>query len=88
MHGNLAAHLGDAFPDACEADAALAFFDGFGGLSPVEGGGVIWGCGVCYLDAQSAPLLQLRVWCMRATGFRDDLPQGPQSMSYGWLNCR
>jgi hypothetical protein len=40
MHGNLAAHLGDAFPDACEADAALAFVDGFGGLPVVEAGGV------------------------------------------------
>ena len=40
MHGNLATYLGDAFPDACEADAALAFLDGFGGLSPVEWSGV------------------------------------------------
>ena len=26
MHGNLAAHLGDEFPDEREADAALAVF--------------------------------------------------------------
>jgi hypothetical protein len=36
MHGNLAAHLGDEFPDECESDAALAFVDGFGGLPAVE----------------------------------------------------
>jgi hypothetical protein len=40
MHENLAAHLGDAFPDACESDAALAFVDGLGGLPAAEEGGV------------------------------------------------
>lgn len=40
MHGNLAAHLGDEFPDEREADAALAFVDGFGGLTAAEEGGV------------------------------------------------
>ena len=57
MHGNLAAHLGDEFPDECEADAALAFVNVFAGLAATEyyslAGFGDAHTGIFYLDADT-----------------------------------